>query len=280
MRPAARFLAVATLSTALAGAVQGHSGASAELEQGLRSAGMRLAQAEMSAPLRERLQQQNSMDTRRRTIAPVPVQAGAGEAALSVPTNPQETDKLRRVQRLIEDMEKRRGTAPGTVKVRSAPDGALRLEHDVSKTRGNLSTFGASPFGGDLGAMSGMPNVSAVMTSAEVEYRVEQTHTGGEQVVGIRASDDVAATAFKSGEAPVSLEVTTARLTAQQVEGAAEELPVNVRVGDDSRQMRAGDVARFGNVEVVIQASSNRSAQKLLIEGAPYALRLQVRSVQ
>src|SRR5262245_18930367 len=107
-----------------------------------------LAQAEISPPLRDKLLQQDPVESRRKTVVPVPVPgAGAGEAAIGTPTNPEEADKLKRVQRLIDDMERRRGTTPGTVKARSALDGRINLEHDLSKVRGNFSTFGASPFG-------------------------------------------------------------------------------------------------------------------------------------
>jgi hypothetical protein len=240
-----------------------------------------LAQADTSAPFREKLQEQNPIDLRRKTVVPIPVPgAGAGEAALNAPTNPQEADKLMRVQRLIADIEKRRGTAPGTVNVRSAKDGGISLEHDLSKMRGNFIAFGASPFGGDVPALPDSPHMSAVVTPAEVEYRVEQSHAGGEQVVGVRSGGDVAATAFKSGEELVRLEVATAGLTARQIEGTGEELPVLVSVGDQSQQLRPGDAARFGKLEVVIQVSSNKSARRTSIEGPPYALRLRIQSIQ
>jgi hypothetical protein len=240
-----------------------------------------LVQAEMSTHLQEMLQQQDPVNSRRKTVAPVPLPAaGAGEAALAVPTSPQEVDKLKRVQRLIEDLEKQRGTAPGTVTARPAVNGGVSLEHDLPKMRQNYINFGASPFGGDAFVVPPADNMSAVVTPAEVEYRVDQSHDAGEQVIAIRSSGDVAATAFKSGEAPVSLEVATAGLTARQIEGPGDELPVLVQVGDQSQQLKPGDVARFGKLQVVIQASSNSSAKRASIEGPPYALRLRIQSIQ
>jgi len=238
--------------------------------------------AQMSAPLREKLQQQNPVDARQRTVVPIPAQAGAGEAALAVPTDLQQLDKVRRVQRLIDDLERRRGAAVGTVKALPAEGGGVRLEHNLSKVRQNLTASGASPFGGaSVAAVTSdaTPSASALIAPADVEYRVEQFHAGAEQVVGIRSQGEVVAAAFKSGEAPVSVEVKTAGLTARQIEGSSQELPVEIKVGGESRQLRAGEVGKFGNIEVVIQASSNKSAQRGQIEGAPYALRLQLRSV-
>ena len=126
------------------------------------------------------------------------------------------------------------------------------LEHNVLKLRENFSVSGTSPFGGDLPVPPDAQGLSAVSTPAEVEYRVNSSLAGGEQVVGVKSRGDIAATAFKSGEAPVTLQVTTAGLTAQQLEGSSEELPVSVRVGDQGRVMKVGEIARFGNVEVVI----------------------------
>jgi hypothetical protein len=48
----------------------------------------------------------------------------------------------------------------------------------------------------------------------------------------------------------------------------------------DFRQMTPGETARFGNIEVQVQTSANRSSAKPYLEGPPYAVRLQVRSVQ
>jgi hypothetical protein len=239
-----------------------------------------LAQAE-GTQLRDMSGQQNPVEMRRKTVVPIPLPgAGEGEAALSTPASAQEADKLKRVQRLIEDLESRRGSTPGTVKARPTQDGGISLEHDLSKLRGNFSSFVRSPFGGDVPPLPVSPNLTAVVTPAEIEYRVEQSHQGGEQVVAVRSSGDVAATAFKSGEGPVSLEVATVGLTARQIEGTGEELPVSVTVGDQSRQLRPGDVTRFGNLEVVIQASSNKSSKRSSIEGPPYALRLRIQTAQ
>jgi hypothetical protein len=245
---------------------------------------LHVAQVDGTSPqIREMLEQQVPIESRRRTVVPAPGDgtSGAGETAIfGAPRDPEEADKLRRVQRLIEDVERRRGAQLGTVKAVSGQNGDVRLVHDMSKLRGNLSTLGSTPFGGAMAAAPTTSNVSAVVTPADVEYRVNQSHTGGEQVVGVKSNGDLAASAFMSGEAPVSVELKTADLTARQIEGPGEVLPVSIKVGDESRVVTPGTVERFGNLEVVVQASSNRSGARAYFDGPPYALRLQVRTAK
>jgi hypothetical protein len=226
----------------------------------------------------EMLRQQPSNETRRRTIVPSAADGTGVPGAAAPPSS--DADKLERVQRLIEEMEQRRGAERGTIKVRPAQHDGVRLEHDLDKMSRNFSAGVETPFGGSALLFPTPLGLDAGVTSADVEYRVNNDRTTGEQVIAVKRSGDVLGTAFRSGESPVSVEVRSVGLTAMQIPGSTPELPVAVTVGQETRQMAPGETARFGNIEVQVQTSANRSSAKPYLEGPPYAVRLQVRSVQ
>lgn len=240
-----------------------------------------LVQADPSEPLRNRLQQQTPGESRLHTIVPpdaVPTEVPLNLPANS-PTSSRDADRINRVQRLIEEMERRKGTETGTVRVHPSTGDAVRLEFDVKKMNCNFTAGVEVPMGSTI-AMPPDPAIEAVIAPADVEYRVNSDHASEEQVVAVKRNSEVLATAFRSGEQPVSLDIKTANLTARQIAGPAGELAVAVTVGAETRELAPGTSSQFGNIEVSIQTSSNRSNTKQYNEGPAYALRLQVRSIK
>jgi hypothetical protein len=241
-----------------------------------------IAQADGGASALDKLREQSAVGVRQKAIVPAATAAGgatSGPPGLPA-VDPKERDKVQRVQKLVDEIAASRGAALGTVTVVPESSGLLALQHDLFKARGNVATMGNSPFTefGRAESVPNIPNISAVVMPAAVEYRMTGAHDGGEQVVGVKSGNDLAASAFKSGEKPVTLDVQTANLTAQQVPGPDQELEVNVQVSGSSRLMRPGEAARFGTTEVLIQASTNYSTKKSA-EGPPYALRLRIRTI-
>jgi hypothetical protein len=189
-----------------------------------------LAQLERTlAQLRDLLQQQAPVETRQRTVVP-PALAASGGTLIPVPSSPaspREIDKLNRVQRLIEDMERCRGAEPGTITVRPTPGGSVRLDYNIQKMNRSFSAGAPPTFGGVVPAPAD-PADNSVATSADVEYRVNAEHAGGEQVVAAKRSNDVLATAFRSGKEHVLLQVQIAGLSARQVEASVAAQTQNV----------------------------------------------------
>ncbi|MEY9590857.1 hypothetical protein ABIA06_003148 [Bradyrhizobium yuanmingense] len=230
--------------------------------------------------LRNKLQQQNAVENRLRTVVPPGrTQNTDMNQAVNPLTSTSDADKIGRVQRMIEEMERRKGAETGTVRVHPSTGGAVRLEFDVKKMNRNFTAGVEVPMGNTI-AMPPDPAIDAVIAPADVEYRVNSDHASEEQVVAVKRNSEVLATAFRSGEQPVSLDVKTANLTARQIAGPAGELAVAVTVGAETRELTPGTSSQFGNIEVSIQTSSNRSNTKQYNEGPAYALRLQVRSIK
>lgn len=229
--------------------------------------------------LRERLQQQWSVENRQRTVAPPVAVPPSIDAQAAISPTAREIDRINRVQRLIADMERRKGAEAGTVRVRPSAGDGVRLEFDVNKIRRNFALGIEAPLSGTI-AMPADSTIEALVAPAEVEYRVNSDHKSDEQVIAIKRSNEVLATAFRSGEEAVTVQVNSINLTARQIPGSARDLPVAVTVNNETRELQPGTSSRFGNMEVSIQTSSNRSATKGHNEGPPYALRLQVRSAQ
>ena len=247
---------------------------------GLPSDRIVVAQADDAAATLDKLRQQPPVDVRQKATVPSanPSVGGAPPGGPDLPPiDPQQQDKMMRVQKLIEDFEGSRGAAPGTIKVAPAGNGGLELRLDLFKARNNFFAMGKSPFA-TTSSLPDIPNVNAIVTPADLEYRMTGGADGGEQVVGVKAGDDIAANAFKSGNEPVTLHVDTANLTAQQVAGPDKQLAVNVQANGESRQMQSGDVAKFGTTEVTVLSSANYSGVKSA-EGPPYSLRLKIRTV-
>jgi hypothetical protein len=261
------------LVAALAVAVPASSGG----EAGPR---VQLIQADPAlGPLRERLQQQWSIENRQRVIAPPVAVPLAADAQDPIVPSAREIDRVNRVQRLIEDMERRKGAEAGTVRVRPSVGDGIKLEFDVNKIRRNSNVGVAAPLSATI-AMPADATIEALVAPAEVEYRVSSDHRSDEQVIAVRRSNEVLASAFRSGEEAVTVQVNSVNLTARQIAGPTRDLPVAVTVNNETRELQVGTSSRFGNVEVSIQTSSNRSDTKQHNEGPPYALRLQVRSAQ
>jgi hypothetical protein len=229
---------------------------------------------ELPKDVLEKLSQQPPTESRRSTVLPIPQPSavkGADASAI-------DADKMRSVNDLLEQVESNRRAQSGTVKAFGA-GAQIKLQHDLTKVRENFDTITEAPFGEALSGVTADFKGATVTTPATVEYRTTNTPDVAEKIVAIKTKNTVAASAFGSGEQPVSLRVNNAGLSAAQIAGPESELPVNVQVGSDVRQMKAGDVGRFGNIEVRILASSNRS-NKIGREGLPYALRLQVMPAQ
>jgi hypothetical protein len=255
----------------------------------LRSASRLTHLAQIAPTVREKLLGQTETEKRGRTMVRDPA-ASIPQVAAGAGQDPVQADKMRRVQQLLEDVEKEGGTEPGAVRIISKDIGEFALQYDLRKAR-SPSGILSIPFAKTLAlpqlttpqwAEAPLSQPWTVTAPAEVEYRVSADNSGREQVVAVAVggSAEIAANAFRSGFAPVSLEVKTANLQARQVPGETGELPVIVTVGPEMRQMKPGEVARIGTTEVTIQASSNRSGDIANLEGPPYALRLQLRPLR
>jgi hypothetical protein len=215
----------------------------------------------------ERLKQQPSSETRRITVAPQETKQDATVSA--------DLTKLREVQLLLEQVEENRGALNGTLMAAPALKGNIMLRRDLDKIRKSFPDIKASPFGSVriMKSLSGNPAIAE--SPAKVEYKSNETPTAAERIVSIKSSDSIAANAFSSGRQPVTLSVPDAGLTASQVVSSDAEPIVRVQVGGRTQEIKSGGVGRFGNFDVHILASLNRSS-KASYEGAPYVLRLQV----
>ncbi|WP_076866174.1 hypothetical protein [Bradyrhizobium mercantei] len=205
---------------------------------------------------------------------------GSGpDATAGAPLNPADRDKARRIQDLLEQVEVSRGAQAGTVKATSTKGATINLQHDLTKIRNNFQAVTDAPFGSALSEITIGPEKTVANTPANVEYRSTDRANGVERIVSIKSKNSVAANAFRSGQQPVTLKVENAGLIASQIPSNEPLLPVKVQVGDQTRELKVGDVSRFGSFDVTVLASSNRSA-KQTYEGQPYVLRLQVMPVQ
>jgi hypothetical protein len=230
-------------------------------------AGARIAQSDEDASaLSRRLEQQPAFEARRPVVSS---DAGRG------PSPAENAAKLRRVQQLLSSIERDRGLAPGTVTVNRVLGGSVTLQYDVQKLRDASSKHIAPPFSADIVTDATRPYVETV---GELEYRSTRAAHQVDEVVALKAGREVAVQAFRSGDTVASLEMKGV-LSARQSDGPGPELPVLVTVGRESRELRTGNVARLGNLEVRILKSSNNRARAHR-EGPPYVLRLEAYSIR
>jgi hypothetical protein len=224
----------------------------------------------------EKLQQQPPAEVRKMTVVPGPQSSPVSERPS---VSAADIDKMRSLQNLLEQVETNSGAQAGTLKAIAGKGTTVSLQHDLGKVRQNYSPITDAPFGAALSELALSPEKAVANTSATVEYNTKYVADTVEQVVSIKSKDTVAANAFTSGERPVSLKVVNANLIASQIPSAEGQLAVNVQVGAETRKLNVGDVSRFGNFNVTILASANRSS-KVTYEGLPYVLRLQVMPVR
>lgn len=231
---------------------------------------------EVTAPkdVIEKLKQQPVGETRKATVVPV---TGSDNAGSQVAAS--DAGKLRSLQTLIEQVEENKGAQAGTVKATSAKGATVTLRHDLTKVRENFPSITQAPFGSALSEIITGPDKTVADTSATVEYTAKNSANAVEQVVSIKSKDSVAANAFSSGPQPVTLKVMNADLVASQIPTDGPEPPVKVQVGAETKELKVGEVSRFGAFDVKILASGNRSGKKSY-EGLPYVLRLQVMPMQ
>ena len=200
-------------------------------------------------------------------------------------TPPVETARRAAIAEVIRDYERRSGAVPGTV---AYFRGATReyLVFDVAKSRTTARGGGPKVFsavGGNEGAGPFVGSATSLM-AAEVEFKSEASRRGSEELVAFKAAggEALAGRAAKSADAPVSLTLDTAKLSATQVSDGAvgNSMPVLVTVGGKTLTLQAGQTAAFGALEVEIESSVNYSARPPgQREGPAYGLALRVRSV-
>jgi hypothetical protein len=222
----------------------------------------------------DKLKQQPTGEMRKATVVPATSAGNAGSPAIV-----SDAGKLRSVQTLLEQVEEIRGAQVGTIRATSAKGATINLRHDLTKARANFSLITEAPFGSALSDTNISSENLIANTPATVEYRAKNSADAVEKVVSIKSKNSVAANAFSSGPQPVTLKVQNANLVASQVSTSEPEPRVKVQVGDETRELKVGEVSQFGAFEVRILASANRSAKKTY-EGLPYVLRLQVMPLQ
>jgi hypothetical protein len=232
---------------------------------------------DVSAPsdVLDRLKQQPASETRKATTVVVPNTESGGASIEG-----SQAGRQRSLETLLEQVEANKGAQQGTVKPLAGKGATLNLQHDLTKVRANFSSITQAPFASALSDLHvDLQQATQAVTPATVEYRAKNNSDAVEQVVSVKSKNSIAANAFVSGLQPVTLSVENARLTASQDPTGAPEPGVTVRVGDEAREMKVGDVGQFGAFDVRILASVNRTGKKNY-EGLPYALRIQVMPLQ
>jgi hypothetical protein len=198
------------------------------------------------------------------------VPPGAGASA-------ENADKMRSVEDLLEQLENSKGAQAGTVRA-VGKRGGVSLQHDLAKIHENYPELTDAPFGEVFSKLLPNSDAKVATTPAAVEYRTKNAPDSKGEIVSNRSKKSVAANEFTSREKPVTLRVNNGKLLATQVSGIESQLPVKIKMGDETRELNVGEVSRFDNFDVTILASSNNST-KPGREG-PYAPRLQIMPVQ
>jgi hypothetical protein len=225
---------------------------------------VQLAQLEGQAGgLKARLAQQNLIEKRIPTIS-------AQDALVQT----EDGQKLQRVKDLVVTLEKSRNVPPGTVSVENVTGTSVVLKHDVQKLRDAAQNKLRVPFSVAIPPALDRPTTE---TAGQLEYHVERHQEFAREVVGLKVGSEVAARALRSGNEPASLRIDIADLAARQIDGPGPELPVEVKVAGERRELRAGEVARMGGLDVRIVVSVKLSSRPDR-EGPPYVLRLLVNS--
>ena len=232
----------------------------------LQSPLVRVAQAEVRMPddVRSLLQSQPSFEERKLTHVP---------GSTTAPSLTPQTLKEEQVKHLIDELDRSHGAEPGAVQIAPSAGNNYKLNYDLTKLNKSFAARLKSSAGAGLG---GDPD--HVEASASAEYRVESSPSGSERVIAVKRDNDVLGTALRSGTEPVSVNVNSLGLSARQIPGSDDKLPVEVTVGAQKQQLNSGETGHFGDLDVVIQDSSNRSAAGGVIEGSPYSLRVKVQS--
>jgi len=212
---------------------------------------------------------------RGQVMAPGPASANAGGGLM-----PASTEKLQRFQELLDDVQLTRSQTPGVVRATGLQNNRLSLTYDLRQLKIRPQQFLMAPYSSDVLSRLSQTNLETLVLPAETEFHESSAHGDDEQIIGIRQGHAVTASGFSSGNAPVSLKIDIAGLQANQIADGSSSPAVEVTVGSETRQMNSGDVAQFGAVDVIIQASENQSQHKATLEGAPYGLRVLVRPAQ
>jgi len=93
---------------------------------------------------------------------------------------------------------------------------------------------------------------------------------------------NILADALETGAEPVILTIEQAGIVARQVTGDVASPEVFVTVAEETRTLRPGESGLFkdGSLEIEVLTSTGPSATSVVDDGPPYALRIQVSTVQ
>ena len=136
---------------------------------------------------------------------------------------------------------------------------------------------------GDVGRIAfvaraaGLPLALSEGEAAQVEYRSQDDPQDRQEILAVKtAAGDGIVSIVDSDTKPVSVTVALYNLVARQVGEARDStMDVEVRVGNASKVMKAGEVANLGGLTVGLRASgAYQGADVYRIEGNPFTLDL------
>jgi len=128
--------------------------------------------------------------------------------------------------------------------------------------------------------VGGSPLRAAAGAFAQVDLRIRRGQQARREIIAIRlAENDGILSVLESGREPIALKVPLFQLTARQVGNPeAGTMPVEIRVGSESKVLAPGQSAEFsdGRLTVLLESSTavTGAAAAADAEGPPFAMRL------
>ena len=157
----------------------------------------------------------------------------------------------------------------GLARVASSDDQGLELDFKLNSGQAQTIEF--------LARSAGRPFTAEVGTLARIDFRNRDDAFDRQQILAVRlANDDGIISVIDTNDKPVSVNVPLYFLSAKQVGDVADNMMnVEVKVRDETRTMKPGEVVELGNLTIGLKASTAlQGAEVYRTEGKPYAIEL------